>query len=140
MFVQSPPTRRVHSPKRRNLRSGLVTVEFALCLPLLALICFGAIQLSGSVLLRHKTVSILEIGTLDYMLGNVQEPELADHIEDIANEFNLVGSTVTVNSENMNNADFLRVELILPINDNLSSPMFVSGLPDLKTQVLIYKP
>lgn len=140
MFFRSKPTQRVHSRKRRKLRSGVVTVEFALCLPVLALICFGSIQLGGSVLLRHKTVSILEIGTLDFMLGNVAESDLQEHIQDIVTEFNLVGGSVTVTPENMNNADFLRVELSLPINDNLMSPMYVGGLSDLTTEVLIYKP
>ena len=84
MFFRSKPTQRVHSRKRRKLRSGVVTVEFALCLPVLALICFASIQLGGSVLLRHKTVSILEIGTLDFMLGNVAESDLQEHIQDLS--------------------------------------------------------
>ncbi len=74
------------------------------------------------------------------MLGNVAESDLQEHIQDIVTEFNLVGGSVTVTPESMNNADFLRVELSLPINDNLMSPMYVSGLSDLTTEVLIYKP
>ena len=74
------------------------------------------------------------------MLGNVAESDLQEHIQDIVTEFNMVGGSVTVTPESMNNADFLRVELSLPINDNLMSPMYVGGLSDLTTEVLIYKP
>ena len=133
--------RRHRSPSHKtSSRSGIATVEFALCLPLLALICFGSIQVSTSILLRHKTVAILEMGSLDYMLGKVSESELTEHIESLSEEFDLIGGSATVTQETIDNVNYLRVKLSLPTGENLTSPMFVGSPEELSTQMLIYRP
>ena len=81
--------------RNRAARDGVALVEFAVCLPLLVLICFGSIQMSSTILLRHQTVAIMEVATLDYMLGNVPEADLPAHIEGLVRDFNLTGETIT---------------------------------------------
>lgn len=132
--------RRKSRSKKPNSRNGIATVELALCLPLLALICFGSIQASSSVLLRHKAVTILEMGTLDFMLGKVPESELVEHIESLSNEFELVGASVTATPETIDETNYLRVHLTLPMADNTLAPMYVGSPNELETQMLIYRP
>ena len=73
-----------------------------MCLPLLALICFGSIQVSSTILLRHRSVATLEIGTLDFMLGNVAQQDLKAHIEGLSTDFQMVETTATVTEEVIN--------------------------------------
>lgn len=131
--------RKAHSMKR-NQRRGIATVEFALCLPLLALITFGSIQVSSIILLRHRSVSILEIGTLDFMLGNVQQADLEDHLQDLSVDFEVIDATASVTDEVINGNNFLRVVINIPIAPNITSPNYVQSEPDLTTSVLIFRP
>ena len=140
MFCHPKLRRRNALSKKRNQRSGIVTVEFALCLPLLALICFGSIQVSSTILLRHRSVATLEIGTLDFMLGNVEQQDLKAHIEELSTDFEMVGATATVTEEVIGGNNFLRVELNVPVAPNISSPNFVQATPDLTTSVLVFRP
>ena len=125
---------------KRSQRRGIVTVEFALCLPLLALITFGSIQVSSIILLRHRSVSILEIGTLDFMLGNVQRADLEDHLQDLSVDFGIIDATASVTDEVINGNNFLRVVINIPIAPNITSPNYVQSEPDLTTSVLIFRP
>ena len=140
MFCHPKLRRRNALSKKRNQRSGIVTVEFALCLPLLALICFGSIQVSSTILLRHRSVATLEIGTLDFMLGNVEQQDLKAHIEGLSTDFQMVETTATVTEEVINGNNYLRVELNVPISQNITSPNFVQAAPDLTTSILVYRP
>ena len=140
MFCHPKLRRRNALSKKRNQRSGIVTVEFALCLPLLALICFGSIQVSSTILLRHRSVATLEIGTLDFMLGNVAQQDLKAHIEELSTDFEMVGATATVTEEVIGGNNYLRVELNVPVAPNISSPNFVQATPDLTTSVLVFRP
>ena len=140
MFCKPTLRRRHPRSNNRSSRSGIATIEFALCLPLMALICFGSIQVSTSIILRHKTVAILEIGSLDYMLGKVSEAELAEHINSLSEEFDLIGGVATVTQETIDDVNYLRVDLNLPIGENIVAPMFVAGPEDLNTQILVYRP
>ena len=140
MFCHPKSRQRKALSKKRNQRSGIVTVEFALCLPLLALISFGSIQVSNTILLRHRSVATLEIGTLDFMLGNVQQADLRAHLEDLSDDFALIDTTASVTEEVINGSNYLRVELSIPISPNITSPNFVQVAPDLTTSVLIYRP
>ena len=140
MFCHPKSRQRKALSKKRNQRSGIVTVEFALCLPLLALISFGSIQVSNTILLRHRSVATLEIGTLDFMLGNVQQADLRAHLEDLSDDFALIDTTASVTEEVINGNNYLRVELSIPISPNITSPNFVQVAPDLTTSVLIYRP
>lgn len=140
MFCHPKSRQRKALSKKRNQRSGIVTVEFALCLPLLALISFGSIQVSNTILLRHRSVATLEIGTLDFMLGNVQQADLGAHLEDLSDDFALIDTTASVTEEVINGNNYLRVELSIPISPNITSPNFVQVAPDLTTSVLIYRP
>ena len=106
----------------------------------MALICFGSIQVSTSIILRHKTIALLEIGSLDYMLGKVAESDLASHIESLADEFELIGGAATVTPETIEDVEYLRVVLTMPVGVNTTAPMFIVGPDELNSQVLIYRP
>ena len=140
MFPKPLSPQRPSLSKNRGSRRGIATVEFALCLPLMALICFGSIQVTTSIILRHKTVAILEVGTLDYMLGNVSESDLAGHIESLADDFELIGGVATVTPETIEDVEYLRVVLTMPAGVNTTAPMFIVGPDELNSQVLLYRP
>ena len=140
MFCHPKLRRRNALSKKPNQRSGIVTVEFALCLPLIALICFGSIQLSSTIVLRHRSVATLEIGTLDFMLGNVEQQDLEAHIEELCIDFDLAETNATVTEEVIGGNNYVRVELNVPVSPNISSPNFVQTAPDLTTSVLVFRP
>ena len=140
MFRKPLSSQRPPLSKKRGSRRGIATVEFALCLPLMALICFGSIQASTSIILRHKTIAILEVGSLDYMLGKVAESGLASHIESLAEDFELIGGVATVTPETIEDVKYLRVVLTMPVGANTTVPMLVVGPDELNSQVLLYRP
>ena len=106
----------------------------------MALICFGSIQVSNAILLRHKTVTILEIGTLDYILGKVSESNLPGHIKTLSDEFKLLSGTATVTRELIDDVNYLRVALSVPTDGNITSPGYVGSPIDISSEVLIYRP
>lgn len=130
----------------RAARDGVALVEFAVCLPLLVLVCFGSIQLSSTILLRHQAVAILEIATLDYMLGNVPETDLPAHIAGLTRDFNITGEQITVTqvdqrSSGADTSTFLEVELSVPVAENIWSAVVINGShSEVSTKFLVYRP
>lgn len=129
--------KRISSARKRKTRKGVVTVEFAFYLPLMVLICFGSIQLSTSILLRHQAVAVLEAGTLDYMLGNISETDLPSHVQDLAESSGLIGVTATVTSVE---PTYLRVEMDVPLRENIAFPIVVGNQTSIGSRLLIYRP
>ena len=74
------------------------------------------------------------------MLGNVAQEDLKTHIEDLSTNFEMVDVVATVTEEVINGNNYLRVELNVPISQNITSPNFVQAAPDLTTSVLVYRP
>ncbi len=118
-------------------RRGVAAIEFALFLPVMVVVCFGSIQLCSSIFLRHQALAVLEAGSLDYMLGNVLESKLPAHIETLAEEFGLVGVTAGVTPVDTN---FLKVELTLPVQENLALPAIIGNLDSVESEFLLYRP
>lgn len=74
------------------------------------------------------------------MLGNVAQQDLKAHIEGLSTDFQMVETTATVTEEVINGNNYLRVELNVPISQNITSPNFVQAAPDLTTSTLVYRP
>ena len=74
------------------------------------------------------------------MLGNVAQQDLKAHIEGLSTDFQMVETTATVTEEVINGNNYLRVELNVPISQNITSPNFVQAAPDLTTSILVYRP
>jgi len=74
------------------------------------------------------------------MLGNIQQSDLKDHLEDLSDDFAVIDATASVTEEVISGNNYLRVELNIPISPNITSPNFVQTAPDLTTRVLIYRP
>ncbi len=140
MFSRQKSRHKNPTTTKRTERRGIVTVEFALCLPLLALICFGSIQVSSTILLRHRAVATLEIATLDYVLGKLSEEDVADHLTGLAKDYSMVDTTAEVTEEMIDGAGYLRVQLHVPISENITSPIFIGGPRVLTTSLLVYRP
>jgi len=124
-------------PKKRNARNGVVTVELALFLPVMVLICFGSIQISSSIFLRHQAVAVLEAGSLDFMLGNVLESNLKTHLEGLALESGLTGATASVTPVETN---YVKIELDVPMTENLAFPATLAKKSSLGSSFLVYRP
>lgn len=122
--------------KKRIPRNGVVAVEFALFLPVMVLICFGSIQISSSIFLRHQTIATLEAGSLDFMLGSVTEADLPEHIQSIAEASGLIGATATATPTD---TSFLSVELTVPTKENLVLSVFVDSQSSVQSSFLIYR-
>ena len=123
--------------KRSRAHRGIVTVEFALCIPVMMLITFGSIQLGASILLRHQAVAILETSTLNYILGSITEGDLPKHIRDLSEDSGLVGAEVTIAPVD---DIFLNVQLSLPVRENIVAPMVIGGGSEIETSFLVYRP
>ena len=135
-IVRRPTTR---PPKRdpSSQRNGVATIEFAVILPVMILITFASIQMSDSILLRHKSVAIMELGTLDFMLGTVGESELATHIETLATDAGLTDVDVSVAPAS--NANYLNVEIAVPITGNTECPIVIPISGNVGTNFLVYR-
>lgn len=140
MFGNPKLHNRKRRSRKRSSRSGIATVELALCLPLLALISFGSIQAGSTIMLRHQSVAIIEVATLDFMLGTVSEEDLPNHLTELSEEFNLIGATASVTPVELNNVEYIRVELTLPVQENTVSPIVVGSGTEITSEYLVYRP
>jgi len=142
----------LHKRKSRRrkwiLREGVATIEFAVFLPVLVLVSFGAIQLSNTILLRHQNIMLLETGAQDYMLGTVLEEDLAKHIVKLTEDSGLVGATAKVTQLNETFSDgdevfsstFLELTLTMPLAGNVTLPLVVQADANVSTTFQVYRP
>jgi len=81
--------------KKRHQRTGAAVIEMAICLPVLFLLVFGTVELTGSIFLKQTLTSAAHEGALFGMKVGSSEQDIIDRVELILEGRNL-GNTCTV--------------------------------------------
>ena len=106
--------------KRKRFRSarnaGAVIVEMAVCLPLMILVVFGCIDISGGIFRGQTLTSAAHEGALVGLRSNATEKEVADRIHTVLNargidDYTLNVETAGMGFENLQSGESFRIEL-----------------------------
>jgi len=81
--------------KNRNQRTGAAIIEMAICMPVLVLLVYGTIELTGSIFLKQTLTSAAHEGALFGMKVGASEEGIRERVELILEGRNL-GDTCDV--------------------------------------------
>lgn len=99
MNQQQADTNCCRSSRRRlRLRSrrGIATVELAICLPVLSLIVFGAIQATNLIFLQHAVTAAAYEGALELAKPNATNSSVQTRIQQVLDAREVTGSTISI--------------------------------------------
>jgi Flp pilus assembly protein TadG len=130
-----------HTSKRR--RSGAATVEFAICLPLLTLFCFGTIEACSMIQLKQSLqIAAYEGGRTANAIGATTADVEATCNQILADRGITGGSVMTGPSEvaSAQAGDYFTVQCAAPTNSNsLIPPWFFAAGSTLAGQAEFVK-
>lgn len=113
--------------RRRSSRSrvGAVTVEVALCLPVLLLFLFGAYELGRANMLLHATESAAYEGARIGILPGANNAKIEAACESILRSVGVQDFNVIVEPANLNNAtEKVKVRVEVPFQNNTTIGTF----------------
>lgn len=99
MNQQQADTNCCRGPRRRlrlSSRTGVATVELAICLPVLALIVFGAIQATNLIFLQHAVTAAAYEGALELAKPNCTNSTVQTRIQQVLDAREVTGSTIRI--------------------------------------------
>ena len=77
-------------------RSGVATVELAICLPVLSLLVFGSIQATNLIFLKHATTAAAYEGSLEMAKENATTASVKARIQQVLDARNVVKSKILI--------------------------------------------
>ncbi len=77
-------------------RSGIATVELAICLPVLSLVVFGSIQATNLIFLQHAATAAAYEGSLELAKSNATNASVEARIQQVLDARDVVNSTITI--------------------------------------------
>lgn len=132
--------------KYRN-RSGAITAEVAICLPVLFLLLFGCLELAGANMLKHATESAAYEGARVGILPGATQAGVQQAVDQIIGSIGAEGAIVEIlprtEIQNGENVDVIEVVVSVPYAPNAwiapfviqSNPTFRSSC-ELRREVL----
>jgi len=110
--------------KRRNaLRNGLLTIEVALCLPLLILLLFGGYELARTSLILHSTQSAAYEGARTGIVPGATQEDIEESVGFILRTMGVRTFEVeTVPAEIERDTPQLEVIVRVPVRETLGLP------------------
>lgn len=132
--------------KDRN-RSGAITAEVAICLPVLFLLLFGCLELAGANMLKHATESAAYEGARVGILPGATQAGVQQAVDQIIGSIGAEGAIVEIlprtEIQNGENVDVIEVVVSVPYAPNAwiapfviqSNPTFRSSC-ELRREVL----
>lgn len=113
-------------PKKRRitgnrLRRGAAVVEFAVCLPVIIIIVFGAIEAASLLFLRQALIQSAYEGVKVAIKANAESSDVLAAAESVAAGRNLSDMTVTLEPSDVSTAtpgDLIRVTISAPGDSN----------------------
>lgn len=110
-------------------RSGVVTVEVALCLPVLFLLLFGCLEMASANMLKHATESAAYEGARIGILPGASQAGVEQAVNSILNSVGAEGSSVEVlprvEIQDAEEVEVIEVVVSVPYADNAWLPPFV---------------
>jgi Flp pilus assembly protein TadG len=109
-------------------RKAAALVELAVCLPLLTLICFGAIETANAVFLKQAIAQVAYEGARVGLQSDAVEADILQRCNDIIAVRRLQGVAVSVSPENVSAATAkgtpIGVTVTVPVSANAFSPLW----------------
>jgi len=85
-----------NEPLRKRSRCGVASVEFAVCLPMLAALVFGTIEAANAVFLQQAlTAAAYEAGNVAASLGGTSD-DATDRANAVLNSLNVNSATISI--------------------------------------------
>ena len=108
-------------PAGKRLRRGAAIVEFAVCLPVIFIIVFGAIEAASLLFLRQALIQSAYEGAKVAIKANAENSDVFAAAEAVAAGRNLTGMTINLEPSDVSTADagdIIRVTISAPGDSN----------------------
>ena len=109
-------------------RAGTAMVEMAVCLPLLMLISFGAIETANAIFLKQAISQVAYEGARTASLPDATEDDILKRCNEFISARRIKGATVSVSpkkvSAKTNPGTAIEVTVTAPANANAISPVW----------------
>jgi Flp pilus assembly protein TadG len=123
MLIQIKKTR-----KHRTRQRGALTVEFALTLPVLLLLLFGAYELGRANMLRNTADAAAYEGARRGIVPGAKSDDIRDSVNFILATAGIRESTIRITPANIDsNTQNVLVEIDVPMAGNTLMPSFFTG-------------
>lgn len=118
-----------NNQRRTNgTRTGALTVEFAVTLPVIVLLVFGGIELTRVSMLRHTINHAAYEAARDAIVPGADVSEVILAAEEHLATIGVTASVIVEPSNITDDTAFVEVRVIAPVNGNsLVVPKFISG-------------
>lgn len=94
--TQTPASLKSQRRSGSRLRSGVATVELAICLPVLSLIVFGSIQATNLIFLQHAATAAAYEGSLEMAKGNATSASVQARIQQVLDARGVGNTTIAI--------------------------------------------
>ena len=130
--------------KKNGRRSGAVTVEVALCLPILFLLLFGCLELAGANMLKHATESAAYEGARVGILPGATDAGVQQAVDRIIGSIGAKGSSVEILPQVVvqddEEVDAIEVIVSVPYAPNAwIAPFVIRSNPTFKSSCVLRK-
>ena len=109
-------------------RAGTATVEMAVCLPMLMLFSFGAIETANAIFLKQALSQVAYEGARTASLPDATEAAIVQRCDEFLAARRIKGATVSVSPANVsaktNSGTIIEVTVTAPASANSISPMW----------------
>lgn len=117
----------------KSKRRGALTVEVAICLPILFLTMFSLYELSRANMIRHAIESAAYEGARVGILPGTTEERIFDSAAFILGSVGVSDFEITVTPEDFGpTTENVRVDIAVPFRGNTSIPAYVVGDPTFR--------
>ncbi len=111
--------------KQKKRSQGAITVEVALCLPILLTVLFGSYELARANMMLHSTESAAYEGARVGIIPGATPQSVRDSVGHVLRSVGVTQFNVQITPPVLTNADEeIEVEVTVPFRENLAIPTF----------------
>jgi Flp pilus assembly protein TadG len=131
-----------HRSYRRN-RAGAAIAEFAVCLPVLILIAFGAIETANTIFLKQVVSQVAYEGARLASLPDTSDSDVLSLCNQILTARNIAGTTVSVSPSGISSATASGTPITVTVQASASAnaliPQWFFQTAIMKKQVVMVR-
>lgn len=125
----------INSTLNARSRKGSLTVEIAICLPILLMILFASYEMAHANMLLHATESAAYEGARIGIIPGANQQKIEGSIKSILNSVGVHKFDIKVTPEVIkSDTESVKVEVIVPFRTNTSLPPFFVKDPRFRGQ------
>lgn len=121
---------------RNNPRKGAITVEVALCLPILFLLLFGCYELAQANMMLHATQSAAYEGARAGIVPGATREKIETSVAFVLRSLDIDDFEVELNPPNLD-GESLEVTVRVPLANNLTLPRMFIDNPTFRAQTVL---